>query len=125
MVRMLQICRAIIHNKRIIDEPYNEWQDVLVEKEVMDPVIELLSSKNDDIVREALALLVILFDGGNKKSQQHFIDLVKQHKSDHFFLYLSERIRDAIDAVVEVHSPLFCQALSPTFVIESSLIRPN
>ena len=103
-IRVLQICRAIIHNQRVLGFNIINFQDWLVENDLMSSALELLSSNNSDIVRESLALLNLLFEGGNRRTQKYFISLIRKQKVQGFFQSISSRIDRATDSIVEVCS---------------------
>ena len=102
VVRFLQLCRAILHNERALGKDFKGFQFAMAKQELLLPVANLLSSTNDDVVREALALCVILLDGGNRAAQESFEDHFLRLHDSNFFTDVSERVKTAIEHIVEV-----------------------
>jgi hypothetical protein len=72
-IRVLQILRAIVHNEIKLERDVEQTQSVIAQAQAVLPVASMLSVKTDDVVREALALLVVLLADGNKQSQASFL----------------------------------------------------
>ncbi len=64
--------------------------------------IRLISSDNDDVVREALALITILFYDGNHNAQKEFLRYVRALPDETFFADIDNRMQDAMEAIIEV-----------------------
>lgn len=103
-IRMLQVCRAVVHNKRVITDDADDFQDKMANFGMILPVTDLLSDASNDMVREAIAFLVCILDDGNPEAQKGFLAHFLGTREETFFLDVSSRIRDAMENIVEVFS---------------------
>ena len=103
VVRNLQILRAIIHNVRVTGGDEAKFQNDLVSFHTVLPAAALLSSHNNDVVREALGLLAALLEDGNKAAQASFL-MHFASRDDAFFNDISQRIKNSMESIMEVSS---------------------
>mmetsp|Transcript_19552 Transcript_19552/g.58269 ORF Transcript_19552/g.58269 Transcript_19552/m.58269 type:complete len:2305 (+) Transcript_19552:63-6977(+) len=107
LVKLLQVTRGILHNERAISaEQENECaylalQDEAVEHGVVLSVSNLLNSEDDDVVREALALLIQVLEGGNLKAQDAFEDHFLHTREETFFDDIQTRLRRSTESIIE------------------------
>ena len=100
-VRMLQACRAVMHNQAITGA-----DTVLFQRQFNSTVIAvsyLISESNGhDVNREALAFLVYVLDNGNVEAQTRFMEHVRNTRDETFFTSVADRIKTGIENIVEV-----------------------
>ena len=110
VVRILQVCRAILHNQVKLDQDASSLQNKLAQLGLILPIADLLSSANDAMVRESLAFLVCVLDNGNGSAQNGFIKHFLGTREETFFVDISSRIRNGTENIVEVlfFHMLFC-----------------
>jgi hypothetical protein len=107
LAKLLQVFRGMLHNERVISpleehEPsYVRMQDTAVEFDVILAVSSLLNSEDDDVVREALALLIQVLEGGNPKAQDAFEDHFLHTREETFFDDIQTRLRRSTESIVE------------------------
>eukprot|EP00049_Salpingoeca_infusionum_P018394 m.357042 g.357042 ORF g.357042 m.357042 type:complete len:2607 (+) comp17695_c0_seq1:174-7994(+) len=101
-IKTLQTLRAMIHNEIKLERDYEFRQNELAKLRVVLPVADLLSNNNDDVVQEALALLVALLRGGNDNAQDTFITHFLGTREETFFSDIQSRIRRSIESSAEI-----------------------
>jgi hypothetical protein len=100
---LLMVARGIVHNEHILGNNPGKFQSALVKFGVLLPTTALIASDNDDIVEEALALLVEVLDDGNADAQAAFMDYFLNTNEETFFVDVHEMLKSDIEEVQEVH----------------------
>eukprot|EP00045_Choanoeca_perplexa_P018056 m.276491 g.276491 ORF g.276491 m.276491 type:complete len:2614 (+) comp17698_c0_seq3:125-7966(+) len=100
-IRVLQILRAIVHNEIKLEREVEATQNAIAQAQAVLPVASMLSVKTDDVVREALALLVVLLADGNKQSQESFLAHFLNTREETFFDDIQLRVNRSIESRVE------------------------
>ena len=104
IIRLLQVFRAIMHNEEVTGNNKHKFQIALADAGMLLPVASLLSSKNDDVVRESLAFLVAILSDGNKAAQDSLIEHFSLTREETFFVDVSSRIKEAMEGIIEVRA---------------------
>ena len=99
---MLQVCRAIIHNESVLGNDSDKFRDQLADYKIVLPTADLLSGDDPDVVREALAFLVKILEGGHDGAQKNFIDHFQYSKEEPFFEVVFARLSKSIEEIREV-----------------------
>ena len=102
VARMLLVCRGIIHNEQRVGNNADDIRGQMAAYMIVLPVADLLSNDNHNIVREALAFLVEILEGGNKQAQLNFLDHFMNSREETFFVDVSTRLKTAISSIQEV-----------------------
>jgi inositol 1,4,5-triphosphate receptor type 1 len=97
-VRCLQLLRAMIHNEIKLEGSVEKVQNEIARNGAVLPVADMLSAANDDVVREALALLVALLHDGNKEAQRCFLSHFTSTREETFFDDVQTRVRRSIES---------------------------
>ena len=103
-VKTLQVTRAIIHNEMKRQRDHKPLQDQIVGAGAVLAVAYMLSSPRDDVVREALSLLVAILDGGNRLGQQSFESHFLSTREETFFDDVIRRLRRSVNSVQEMRT---------------------
>ena len=103
-IKVLQLLRAIVHNEAKVERDGNvqALQNQMADGGALLPIADILSVTNDDVVREALAVLVALLDGGNKKAQAAFERHFLGTREETFFDDVQSRMRTSVEAIREL-----------------------
>ena len=99
---LLAVARGIIHVEHLVDNHPDRFQSALVKAGAILPVTNLISSDNDDIAEEALALLVEILDEGNIDAQKAFCDYFTSTSEEAFFIDVSEMLKNDMLEIQEV-----------------------
>eukprot|EP00730_Choanoeca_flexa_P002797 TRINITY_DN11178_c0_g1_i2.p1 TRINITY_DN11178_c0_g1~~TRINITY_DN11178_c0_g1_i2.p1 ORF type:complete len:1472 (+),score=415.20 TRINITY_DN11178_c0_g1_i2:98-4417(+) len=100
--RSLQIIRAILHNVARVGGEIELLQNDLAN--CILPVISLLQHDDKEVVREALACLVMLLTNGNKAVQSRLEDYFLSTREEMFFEVIQERIRSSLESLRELRT---------------------
>eukprot|EP00043_Microstomoeca_roanoka_P019214 m.213666 g.213666 ORF g.213666 m.213666 type:complete len:2617 (+) comp16958_c0_seq4:400-8250(+) len=104
-IRCLQTLRCIIHNEiKCEKETVVEFQNDLARRGTVLPVADMLSVQSDLVVREALALLIVILEGGNKVAQHSFYEHFIGTREETFFHDVQNRIRRSIESKRELRA---------------------
>jgi hypothetical protein len=101
-IRLLQLCRAILHNELVLGRDIEQVQNALAQFHIILPVASLLSSTSDEVVRETLAFLIMILHGGNRVAQESFAQHFLQTREETFFVDVSTRLQSAMESIQEV-----------------------
>ena len=99
---LLVVARGIIHDEHILGNNAQKYQTLEVQYGIILPTAALMASDNDDIVEEALALLVEVLDDGNAAAQAAFLEYFLNTHEETFFVDVSEMIKSDMEEVQEV-----------------------
>ncbi|EGD81749.1 hypothetical protein PTSG_02461 [Salpingoeca rosetta] len=113
-IRCLQALRCILHNQIKCEKEFESFQNDIASRGTVLPVADMLSVPSDDVVREALCLLIVLLEGGNKTAQDSFYEHFIGTREETFFQDVQARIRRSIESMREL------RALKRSLEIESS-----
>jgi inositol 1,4,5-triphosphate receptor type 1 len=105
-MRCLQLLRAVLHNEIKLgnEDSLEDLQDKLADTKAILPVASMLSMADDNVVREALALLVTMLLDGNKKAQTSFEEHFLDTREETFFDDIVRRIQRSIDSKRELRA---------------------
>eukprot|EP00053_Salpingoeca_punica_P017480 m.168492 g.168492 ORF g.168492 m.168492 type:complete len:2590 (+) comp17217_c0_seq4:243-8012(+) len=101
LVKVLQLIRAIVHNEIKLQGDVIRVQDEICAFGATLPIADVLHHSHDMVVREALACLVVLLLDGNKEAQASFERHFLSTREETFFIDIMQRMRRAIDGLVE------------------------
>ena len=80
----------------------DKFRDQLAAYKIVLPTADLLSGDDPDVVREALAFLVKILEGGHKGAQKNFIDHFQFSKEEPFFEVVYARLSKSMEEIREV-----------------------
>ncbi len=109
---LLTVARGIIHVENIVGNKPERFQTAIIKHGIILPTTALISSDNDDVAEEALALLVELLNGGNVEGQQAFLDYFTNTNEDTFFIDVADMLKNDMQEIQEVCTVL----LQPTIL---------
>eukprot|EP00056_Hartaetosiga_gracilis_P010415 m.153526 g.153526 ORF g.153526 m.153526 type:complete len:2653 (+) comp13309_c1_seq5:67-8025(+) len=101
-VRCLQILRTILHNQMVTDQEFLQMQNTIAKYNCVLPVADMLSVPHDLVVRESLALLIKVLEGGNKLAQETFYQHFIGTREETFFHDIQGRVRRSINSLKEI-----------------------
>ena len=108
VIKLLQVVRALIHNEHQLTSEFTgvthdvtAMQNVLADQGIALAIAGMLHHPNDEVVRESLACLVQLLDGGNKRVQDSFSAHFRLRKDENFFDDIMSRMRRAEESLRE------------------------
>ena len=101
-LRTLQLLRGMLHNEiKLQSQNLTQRQNDMAELGAILPVASMLSVQDDDVVRESLALLVVMLENGNKSAQEKFLDHFLGTREETFFGDIQSRIQRSMESRTE------------------------
>lgn len=103
-IRTMQAVRAILHNLDACNLDRTPVQDVLCQHGMLQVLLELLRHREENFVREALALIVQIMDGGNKTAQDALKEYFLESREESLFEQMFVHFKDATDKFLDQRS---------------------
>lgn len=103
-IKMLQVTRALLHNRALVGQDVKVLQKRLADCQVLAPVVEMLSSLNDEVVQAALGLLSEALKDGNRAAQLSFEHQFLSTREESFFIDIRDRMRRSLDSVQQLRA---------------------